>query len=161
MVAGLRIAGHDAVHVLDDGMHAATDEAVFERAAAESRVVVSADTDFGTPLARPSVELQLHARSSPIDLRLSGRGTCVLTFDTYELRPSPMPKDEYVCVPRLGIGIACPAMPRHRRTPFNGGEAAARSRIRLSNAPSPMLCCDADREPGGVTAEPAAREPRA
>lgn len=61
----LKAAGHDAVHVCDRAQHQAEDEVIFELAAAEGRVFVSADTDFGTILTlrrqrQPSVVLFRH-----------------------------------------------------------------------------------------------------
>ena len=46
----LGAATHDAVHVRDRNLEKASDEEIFEAAAAEGRIIVSADTDFGTIL---------------------------------------------------------------------------------------------------------------
>ena len=67
---GLSQAGHDVVHVRDYRMQSSSDAEIFEKAVIEDRVVVSADTDFGTLLAlrhekKPSVVLLRHPWKRP------------------------------------------------------------------------------------------------
>ena len=47
----LRSEGHDAVHVIEQGFGASSDHEILMRAAAERRIVVSFDLDFGDILA--------------------------------------------------------------------------------------------------------------
>lgn len=62
LAEGLCKAGHDTVHVRDYGLEASDDVTIFSRASEENRILVSADTDFGTLLAlreesKPSIIL--------------------------------------------------------------------------------------------------------
>jgi predicted nuclease of predicted toxin-antitoxin system len=43
--------GHDAIHVRDMDMQTCPDEEIFDFAQEEERIIVSADTDFGTIIA--------------------------------------------------------------------------------------------------------------
>jgi len=64
----LNDAGHDAIHVRNIGLAQAEDTAIFDRAAADARIVVSADTDFGTLLATRTV-------STPSVIQFRGPGS--------------------------------------------------------------------------------------
>ncbi len=66
VVEALRRSGHDAVHVLDYGLQAASDAIIFERASQEDRIIVTSDTDFGllaarTGIRKPSIILFHHS----------------------------------------------------------------------------------------------------
>jgi len=65
VAALLTAAGHDAVHIRALALQTAPDEVIFQTAIDQERVLVSADTDFGTLLTmrqqtRPSVILLRH-----------------------------------------------------------------------------------------------------
>ncbi len=69
---GLVAAGHDAVHTEALGLARADDEIVLQRAKADDRVVVSADTDFGDLLVlhgshKPSIILIRRPRERRAD----------------------------------------------------------------------------------------------
>jgi predicted nuclease of predicted toxin-antitoxin system len=105
---GLRQAGHDAAHVRDYAMATARDEEIFERAAQENRILISADTDFGTILAlrkipKPSVILfHLSIRRHPdheVRMLLANLGGfsldlergCIAIIEDTRIRLRPLP----------------------------------------------------------------------
>jgi predicted nuclease of predicted toxin-antitoxin system len=69
----LREQGHDAVHALDAGQGDLSDHEIFERAAAERRVVVTFDLDFGEIAGRAN-----DRRTGVVLLRLKRAGRSYL-----------------------------------------------------------------------------------
>ncbi|NUP95249.1 MAG: DUF5615 family PIN-like protein [Planctomycetaceae bacterium] len=108
LALALTSLGHDAVHVKSLGLADASDERIFDLAAKEERVVVAADTDFGTLLAarrsvRPSVVLFRVPNSYRTEARLRLlldhlpslephlRSGCIAVFSHERLRVRALP----------------------------------------------------------------------
>ena len=105
---GLKSVGYDTVHVRDYGMQSASDAEILECALNENRVIVSADTDFGTLLAiraeikpsfilfrgmttrRPEKQIKVLLANLP-NLTESLEKGCVVVFDQNRIRIRNMP----------------------------------------------------------------------
>jgi predicted nuclease of predicted toxin-antitoxin system len=111
VAANLAEKGYDVVHVRDIGMQAAKDEEILERAGSDDRIIVSADTDFGTLLAlrmadnpsfvllrcsvhRPKVQMTILAANLPVVADALDEGAIVvIEDDRVRIRRLPIGKD--------------------------------------------------------------------
>ncbi len=108
-------AGHDAVHVRSIDMHRSDDEQIFERASADDRVLVSADTDFGGLLAS-------RTSRTPSVIQFRGRGS---------RRPEALARTLLANLPHVGDALDAgsivtfePARIRVRALPIQSGSNA-------------------------------------
>ena len=69
VAAWLRSQGHEAIHLRDEGFHRLPNGGIFEKAIAESRVVLTFDLDFGEIVA-----LSKRGKIGVILFRLRNRG---------------------------------------------------------------------------------------
>ena len=109
----LKEAGHDAIHVADIGLLAATDPVILQAAAKEERVLLTADSDFGALLAlgslaspsvlllrsadhlRPAEQAELIAINLPsISAELARGAIASLTRDRLRVRELPIPTSD-------------------------------------------------------------------
>lgn len=109
----LRADGHDAVHTLELGHERTPDDELLALAAAEKRVIVSGDTDFGALLAlrnrrSPSVVLfrsrhtfnaasqyaLINAHLTDIAADLEAGAVVVITDDRIRVRRLPLLHDQ-------------------------------------------------------------------
>ena len=104
----LQAAGHEALHVSELGLGAASDEVILDRAAKERCVIVTQDTDFGTLLSsspqrlpsvilfrmrdgRPSVQARVLLENIPVlEQALRDGAIVVVTDATIRVRRLPI-----------------------------------------------------------------------
>lgn len=104
----LRANGHEAEHIADLGLESASDPVILENAREGNRILVSADTDFGTLLAESHAQLPsiilirrtanrraFHLASlieaNLADLTDDLESGCVVVFDAERVRVRKLP----------------------------------------------------------------------